>query len=129
MPSSNRLLLIIFSLVLILFTIGFAGRWRAIQHSDLALPGELPTGDARAGMALATRYCAVCHDITGGANSPQPAAPPFGEVVTRWPVEYLAEALAEGISVNHQQTVQMPEFTFEPDQIDDLLAYLETLKK
>jgi len=104
------------------------GRWRAVQHSYLALPGELPTGDAEAGKALATTYCSVCHDISGGRHSPVSAAPPFAQVVTRWPVEYLAEALAEGISVNHQQKVQMPEFTFEPEQIDNLLAYLETLK-
>lgn len=128
MHSSNRLLTFIFGFVLLLFIIGFAGRWRAVQRSDLALPGELPKGDAVAGKALATTYCAVCHDISGGSHSPVAAAPPFAEVVTRWPVEYLAEALAEGISVNHQQTIQMPEFTFEPVQIDNLLAYLETLK-
>ena len=99
-----------------------------MQQSDLVLPGELPAGNVDAGKGLAVTYCAVCHDISNSNHSPQEAAPPFAEIVTRWPVEYLAEALAEGISVNHEQTIQMPEFTFEPGQIDDLLAYLESLQ-
>ena len=37
----------------------------------------------------------------------------------------LAEALAEGIMTAHPQ---MPVFTFTPEQIDDLLAYLDSLK-
>ncbi len=128
MRNANSLLLAVFGLVIIIFIIGFGGRWSAVNRSDLALPGELPTGDVAAGKVLATTFCSVCHDISGGQQSPQAAAPPFAEVVTRWPVEYLAEALAEGISVNHQQALQMPEFAFEPEQIDNLLAYLESLK-
>ena len=40
----------------------------------------------------------------------------------------LAEALAEGISVNQHENVEMPEFAFESEQIDNLLTYLDSLK-
>jgi mono/diheme cytochrome c family protein len=41
----------------------------------------------------------------------------------RWPVEHLAEALAEGIMVGHEE---MPEFRMTTSEIDAFLAYLES---
>lgn len=89
------------------------------------------TGDAQAqdievGKALAQEHCASCHAVTETGNSPHEDAPPFREVVTRYPVENLAEAFAEGITVGHQA---MPEFVLTPEQIDDLLSYLNSLKQ
>ena len=63
-----------------------------------------------------------------GMWTPVAEAPPFRDVVKQWPVEYLAEAFAEGISVQQHEVAQMPEFQFEVDQIDDLLAYLDSLR-
>jgi hypothetical protein len=42
----------------------------------------------------------------------------------RYPVDHLAEALAEGIVVGHPM---MPQFTFDPPEIDALLTYIESL--
>ena len=42
----------------------------------------------------------------------------------RYPVEHLAEALAEGIVVGHPL---MPEVSFDPPEIDALLTYVESL--
>jgi len=39
-------------------------------------------------------------------------------------VEHLAESLAEGIVVGHND---MPEFLFEPDDVEALLAYIASL--
>ena len=44
--------------------------------------------------------------------------------VERYPVEHLAESLAEGIVVGHGD---MPEFLFEPDDVEALLAYIAGL--
>jgi hypothetical protein len=44
---------------------------------------------------------------------------------TRYPIEVLANALAEGISAGHPR---MPPFHLGPNQIADLLAYLKTLE-
>jgi mono/diheme cytochrome c family protein len=51
-------------------------------------------------------------------------APPFRDLAKRYPVENLAEALAEGIVTGHPA---MPRFTFEPREIDALLAYISSL--
>jgi cytochrome c len=52
-------------------------------------------------------------------------APPFRTLHERYPVETLQEALAEGIVTGHPS---MPEFRFEPDQINDFLVYLKSLE-
>ena len=56
-------------------------------------------------------------------ESPVALTPPFRVLSQRYPVE-LAEALAEGIVVGHPM---MPEFTFDPPQIDALLTYIESV--
>lgn len=79
---------------------------------------------AARGQALAERLCSTCHAIGPQDASPFAPAPPFREIVTRYPPEALAESLAEGIQVGHPA---MPEFRLEPEEIDELLAYLRTL--
>ena len=81
------------------------------------------------GAELAATLCAGCHDISGSGPSPEPAAPPFLVVVERWPPEFLAEALAEGITVRHHQDAVMPVFQLDPDEIGSLIAYLESLSR
>jgi cytochrome c len=51
-------------------------------------------------------------------------APPFRDLPKRYPVDHLAEALAEGIVTGHPA---MPEFTFTPREIEALLSYLSSL--
>ena len=89
---------------------------------------EAPRGDAASGRAIAERNCQSCHAIGPEGPSPVAAAPPFRDLVKRWPAENLAEALGEGIQVAHNGNVQMPEFELEPEQVDDLIAYLQTLQ-
>ena len=79
------------------------------------------------GAELAATLCARCHDIVGSGPSPEPDAPPFRVIVTRWPPEFLAEALAEGITVRHHEDAVMPAFQLDPDDINALIAYLEGL--
>jgi mono/diheme cytochrome c family protein len=77
------------------------------------------------GKTFALANCARCHAIDRASSSPLKIAPPFRTLHTRYPVEALAEALAEGIQTGHPS---MPEFRLEPDQINDLLSYLKTLE-
>lgn len=51
-------------------------------------------------------------------------APPFRLLPQRYPVEHLAEALAEGIVTGH---AAMPQFVFDPPEIDALLAFIDSL--
>jgi mono/diheme cytochrome c family protein len=84
--------------------------------------------DPEAGRVLAERYCQSCHAVGPEGTSSVVAAPPFREIVKRFPPEDLQEALAEGIQVSHKGVVQMPEVTLDPDQVDDFIAYLKTLQ-
>lgn len=76
------------------------------------------------GKALVQENCARCHAIGMEDSSSHEEAPPFRLVVTRYPPQDLAEALAEGISSGHPD---MPEFVFEPADIDAIIAYLDSL--
>lgn len=76
------------------------------------------------GRILVERECARCHAVSREGQSRHKLAPPFRDLQSRYPVEHLAEALAEGIVVGHKD---MPEFLFEPDDIDSILAYISSL--
>jgi mono/diheme cytochrome c family protein len=54
-----------------------------------------------------------------------PEAPPFRTLSERYPVTALEEAFAEGILVGHPA---MPEFRFEPHEIDAIIAYLQSVQ-
>jgi cytochrome c len=77
------------------------------------------------GRRLARLYCARCHAIDKVSPSPLAIAPPFRTLHERYPVENLQEALAEGIVTGHPS---MPEFRFDPDQINDFLVFLKSLE-
>ena len=90
-----------------------------------ALPPPLKAANVDQGRRLARIYCARCHAIDKVSPSPLTIAPPFRTLHERYPVETLQEALAEGIVTGHPT---MPEFRFEPDQINDFLSFLKSLE-
>jgi mono/diheme cytochrome c family protein len=77
------------------------------------------------GRALLQANCARCHAIGSDDQSKHKEAPPFRVVVTRYPPDDLAEALAEGLVSGHPD---MPEFVFEPAEVEAITAYLGSLK-
>ncbi|MEE7448960.1 cystathionine beta-lyase [Methylobacterium radiotolerans] len=92
----------------------------------LAAPAAAWDRQVRQGETLARTSCARCHAVGRVGESPLPAAPPFRDLHRRYPVEDLAEALVEGIRTGHPS---MPEFRFDPDQAQDLIAYLKSLER
>jgi len=81
---------------------------------------------AQRGLTFVRTNCARCHAIDKVSPSPLSAAPPFRTLHRRYPVDSLAEAMAEGIVTGHPS---MPEFRLEADQISDVLAFLRTLEQ
>ena len=81
-------------------------------------------GDPAAGRAFAEAQCARCHAVAEAGVSPMAEAPPLRVLPSRYPVEALAEAFAEGIVVGHSA---MPQFELAPQEIADLLAYIDSL--
>ena len=92
----------------------------------LAGPAAAWNRQVQQGEVLARTNCARCHAVGRIGASPLREAPPFRELHTRYPVEDLGEALAEGIQTGHPT---MPEFRFDPDQVQALLAYLKSLER
>jgi cytochrome c len=88
-------------------------------------PAMAESPQEQRGKTFALNNCARCHSIDKVSPSPLKIAPPFRTLHKRYPIETLAEALAEGISTGHPT---MPAFQLEPDQIGDLLAYLKSLE-
>lgn len=91
-----------------------------------AADAQAPAGDVARGRELAQSRCGGCHAVGPTGQSAMPAAPPFRELHRRYPVEQLAEALAEGITTGHEA---MPEFQLAPAQVEALIAYLKTLER
>ena len=88
-------------------------------------PAMAASPDQQRGKTFALNNCARCHAIERVGPSPLKIAPPFRTLHKRYPIETLAESLAEGIQTGHPT---MPEFRLDPDQIHDLLSYLKTLE-
>jgi mono/diheme cytochrome c family protein len=106
-----------------------SGSWRGAFGTALLMGFCGPVAaqgaaDVEAGRKLAELHCSRCHAVGDTDQSLMEGAPPFRDLELRYPIEALAEALAEGIMTSHPQ---MPVFTFSPEQIDDLLAYLDSL--
>ena len=112
---------------------GATRAWRLLAPVLAAAAGLLLVGPASAqdpreqrGLAFARTNCGSCHAVGRAGDSPLRIAPPFRTLHTRYPVEDLAEALAEGITTGHPT---MPQFQLDPAQINDLIAYLRTLER
>lgn len=88
-----------------------------------SLPAEADTSAAR-GKAIAERQCSRCHATGRTGGSPLALAPPFRDLQKRYPVDALAEALAEGIVTGHPA---MPAFTFKPAEVRALIAYFRNV--
>jgi cytochrome c len=85
---------------------------------------EDPASVAR-GQVLVQRHCAGCHAVGRSGASPNPASPMFRELHTRFRIDDLQEALAEGILTGHPA---MPEFRFPPGDVNAILAYLRSIQ-
>jgi cytochrome c len=83
------------------------------------------SGRVQRGFTFAQTNCSQCHAIGRYGDSPLTEAPPFRTLHTLYPIEDLAEAFAEGITTGHPS---MPQFELDPAQINDLLAYLQSIQ-
>lgn len=77
------------------------------------------------GKGLVEANCARCHALSEAEPSAHGDAPAFSTLSQRYPLDALEEAFVEGISTGHPD---MPEFVATPDQIQAIIAYLDTLQ-
>ncbi len=92
----------------------------------LATPTQAQESRVERGRTYAQAHCASCHAIGRTGESPLRTAPPFRQLHLHYPVQDLAESLAEGIVTAHPA---MPSARLDVAQIGDLIAYLVSLER
>jgi mono/diheme cytochrome c family protein len=81
-------------------------------------------GSAKEGLALARGTCASCHAVERGQTvSPNLIAPTFEEIAGT--PGMTATALSVALQTPHRS---MPNLILKPDEIDDISAYILSLK-
>lgn len=89
-----------------------------------AAPAAAETGDAGRGRALAERWCAKCHAIAPGRQGPEPGIPSFMRMAAE--PENTRSALRQFITIPH---FEMPPQTLTTAEIDDVIAYILSLRR
>ncbi|PZO48526.1 MAG: cytochrome C [Alphaproteobacteria bacterium] len=106
----------------------------ALVLAGCAAPADAPVGvsvgaelDALAadGRSIAEAECAACHAVGEYGESPNPNAPVFRTLLSRYSAGVLEQELIEGIRVSHP----MPEFQFNPQGTDALIQYLQSIQQ
>lgn len=82
--------------------------------------------DVANGRAIAEAQCGGCHATAGSGASPRSDAPPFRSILKRYRQDALSEELINGIKIGHPD---MPVFTINPQGVDDLIAYLQSIER
>ena len=103
----------------------------SIACAALLTPLHTNTAAAQAsalirGESIVQANCSRCHATGRSDASPNPKAPPFRDVGKHYPLEHLAEALAEGIITGDND---MPEFKFNPRDVDAIIEYLSAMSQ
>jgi mono/diheme cytochrome c family protein len=91
----------------------------------LAFPA-VAAADVQRGKAIVETNCSACHAIGRTGQSTHPDAPPFRTLSSRYPIDDLEEALAEGISTGHPD---MPQFIASPEQAESIIEYLKSIQE
>jgi mono/diheme cytochrome c family protein len=77
------------------------------------------------GRFLADVHCAACHTFTARDQAKRSTAPPLYTLSQRYPISDLRAPLSQGIVVGHPE---MPQFRFRPEDVDALIAYLDSIQ-
>lgn len=100
----------------------------ALAVSARAHDAEKAAAEARLerGLAIAAENCSACHAIGPDDESPTRVNEntAFRQLHERYPIAMLVEAAKTGLISGHDE---MPEFQFEPEDAEALLAYIDSL--
>src|SRR5262245_25759932 len=82
------------------------------------------SGSVAAGQTSAQRLCAECHAVRPGQPSPTTGAPPFERIANVSGMT--AAALRVALQTPHRT---MPNVMLQPDELDDIVAYVMSLQR
>ena len=91
-----------------------------VLAAALATTGAHAAGDAGRGKTVAETWCLPCH-ASGSRGPSSDVAPPFG-----WLVENRTPTAITGFLANPHG--QMPNIQLSRGQIEDIVAYIESMK-
>jgi mono/diheme cytochrome c family protein len=97
-----------------------------LATTALCAPALAQSPAAQRGLTFVRLHCAQCHAIDKVSDSPLTIAPPFRDLRLKLSMDVLRRRLAEGIVATHPT---MPQFRLDPDQLNDVMAYLESLQQ
>ena len=106
--------------------------WRALRGisfgwllaaAALAASGGCARADAARGAGLAERWCAQCHGVLPNQPSAAPKVPSFSEIAAE--PSATEPSLRVFLRTPHPS---MPNFILQPDDIDDLVDYILSMK-
>lgn len=78
------------------------------------------------GKALVSHNCGRCHAVESSGESPHSEAPPFRDLLQRYPIDALEESFMDEIYSQHPD---MPVFKVTPDQLDAILYFIAVIQK
>lgn len=103
---------------------GLAGARDGLRRLGEGSAVEESRSYVKAGEALVQKNCGWCHATGRTGASPNAKAPPFREIQGRHPLLALREPLSRGIAAPHDQ---MPKFEFSQREVDQIVAYINSL--
>ena len=92
----------------------------------LSLSARAEDVSPSAGRQLAITRCSRCHAVGRTGDSPNPRAPRFRDLGSRFPFDGLREALMQGMIVGHPE---MPIVHLSAVESGDLTAYMRSLQR
>lgn len=97
--------------------------WLIAAGLIMLTPASSRSADLAAGELLANKWCAECHAVRADRRGPNPSAPTFPELAAEPSItKYSLRAL---LRTPHET---MPQITFTPDQIEDIVNYILSMK-
>ncbi|MEN9718544.1 MAG: hypothetical protein RIQ99_1422 [Pseudomonadota bacterium] len=126
MPKMSKPLALIALVTAAIATLASPIAAKAIQRPAAAQLAEQGVGRQQRGRVFAEAHCAACHAIEPNGSSPNPESPPFEAVANTRGLT--AATLAQFLRDSHNYPGQM-NFTIDRAKIDDLAAYIVTLKR
>ena len=94
-----------------------------LASAGAAAPAQDPV---RHGRALVEEFCARCHAVGRTGRSPHADAPPLRSIGRSFDLDEFPRTLERGITSTHPD---MPEFTFDADEVGAIIAYLKSIQE
>ena len=95
-----------------------------VMLAVLPSSGVIASDVVARGSAIAAYRCGKCHGVGVADDSPHKITPPLRNLIERYPIDMLVEALKSGTVGGHDE---MPMFDLGTDGVAALVAYIDSL--